>query len=332
MAENASSVVMNTARAQQPQLVAQFKNAITHNQLAHAFLFAGPAGRGQLEVATWLAMRLLCEHPTTDGDPDGTCINCVRIANGEHPDVLIVRPEGKSLKIDQIRALKDEFSKKAVESNQKVFIIVGADTMTTSAANGLLKFMEEPAGPQTAILLAEHRSQMLPTIISRTQVIEFNSGDTAHFEKSLLALGYKPEQIKLVCQLTDSIQEAEEWMVDNWFSEAQGAVTELVMELLQQKTSAISVIQMRLMALAKTPEQQSMLLDMFAQAWRDQMMRQLMSNYDVNFVDITQTAPMTAVMAILDKMTTARQRRQLNVNFQTVMEALVLEAQFILTK
>lgn len=327
-----STQIMETAHAQQPKLVTQFKHAIESNQLAHAFLFSGPAGRGQLDVATWLAMRLLCEAPVASGDPDGTCVNCLRIANDEHPDVLVVRPEGKSLKIDQIRALKDEFSKKAVESNQKVFIIVGADTMTTSAANGLLKFMEEPAGPQTAILIAEHRSQMLPTIISRTQVIEFNAGDAAQLEQQLLAVGFSSSELTLVKLLTDSVQEAESWLEEDWFKQAHETIMKLMVALLSKQGSAISLIQTDMMALAKTQEQQNTLLDMFAQAWRDQMMRQLMTDYQMSFSGVKETAPLPAIMDILDNMTTARQRRQLNVNFQTVMEALVLEVQFKLTK
>lgn len=327
-----SMQIIETAHVQQPKLVAQFQRAIASNRLAHAFLFSGPAGRGQLDVATWLAMRLLCEKPNESGDPDGTCVNCLRIANDEHPDVLVVRPDGKSLKIDQIRALKDEFSKKAVESNQKVFVIVGADTMTTSAANGLLKFMEEPAGPQTAILLAEHRSQMLPTIISRTQVIEFNAGDIAHFESQLQAIGYSPNELELVKLLTDSVQEAEAWLIDDWFKQAQTVITKLMNALLSNQGSAISLIQTDVMTLAKTPEQQNTLLDMFAQAWRDQMMRQLMTNYQLSFTGVQSVAPLAAVMDILDNMTTARQRRQLNVNFQTVIEAFVLESQFKLMK
>lgn len=332
MADDAAVGIIDTAHTQQPQLVAQFKNAIASNQLAHAFLFSGPAGRGQLDVATWLAMRLLCEAPTDAGDPDGTCINCMRIAKDEHPDVLVVRPEGKSLKIDQIRALKDEFSKKAVESSQKVFIIVGADTMTTSAANGLLKFMEEPAGPQTAILLAEHRSQMLPTIISRTQVIEFNAGDSAQLEKQLLALGYTNDELQLVRLLTDSVQEAQTWLEDDWFKNVQDVMTKMMNALLKNQGSAISLVQTDLTALAKTPEQQNTILDIFAQAWRDQMMRQLVAGYQPSFAGITAVAPLDDVMAVIDNVTKARQRRQLNINFQTVMEALVLEAQFKLMK
>lgn len=332
MADDAAVGIIDTAHTQQPQLVAQFKNAIASNQLAHAFLFSGPAGRGQLDVATLLAMRLLCEAPTDAGDPDGTCVNCMRIAKDEHPDVLVVRPEGKSLKIDQIRALKDEFSKKAVESSQKVFIIVGADTMTTSAANGLLKFMEEPAGPQTAILLAEHRSQMLPTIISRTQVIEFNAGDSAQLEKQLLALGYTNDELQLVRLLTDSVQEAQTWLEDDWFKNVQDVMTKMMNALLKNQGSAISLVQTDLTALAKTPEQQNTILDIFAQAWRDQMMRQLVTGYQPSFAGVTAVAPLDDVMAVIDNVTKARQRRQLNINFQTVMEAFVLEAQFKLMK
>ena len=67
------------ANAQQPQLIAQFKQAVASEQLAHAFLFTGPRGRGQDLVADWLAMRLMCRNVTADGQPDGMCDQCQRI-------------------------------------------------------------------------------------------------------------------------------------------------------------------------------------------------------------------------------------------------------------
>ena len=86
------------ANAQQPQLIAQFKQAVASEQLAHAFLFTGPRGRGQDLVADWLAMRLMCRNVTADGQPDGMCDQCQRIASHEHPDVIQLAPDGNSIK------------------------------------------------------------------------------------------------------------------------------------------------------------------------------------------------------------------------------------------
>ena len=75
-----------TLAAKQPRLLAAFKHIIAQNHLAHAYLFAGMEGAGQPELAHWIAQRLFCLH-INDGEPDGTCEECVRIANGSHPDI-----------------------------------------------------------------------------------------------------------------------------------------------------------------------------------------------------------------------------------------------------
>ena len=72
------------------------------------------------------------------------CVNCKRIKNGNHPDVHIVEPDGLSIKIEQIRSLRTEFSKSGVESKKKLYVIIDAEKMTIPAANSLLKFLEEP--------------------------------------------------------------------------------------------------------------------------------------------------------------------------------------------
>ncbi|MFX3864258.1 DNA polymerase III subunit delta', partial [Streptococcus suis] len=91
--------------------------------------------------------------------------------SGNHPDVHWIEPDGQSIKKGQIEALQEEFSKTGVESNQKLYIIRHADKMTNNAANSLLKFLEEPHRGTTAVLLTEQYHRMLPTIISRCQVL-----------------------------------------------------------------------------------------------------------------------------------------------------------------
>ena len=81
--------------------------------------------------------------------------NCKRISSGNHPDVHLIERDGLSIKKEQIKSLQEEFSKKSVEANRKVYMIADADKMSVGAANSLLKFLEEPAADTVAILMTE---------------------------------------------------------------------------------------------------------------------------------------------------------------------------------
>ena len=106
-----------------------------------------------------------------------------------------------------------------------------------------MKFIEEPAQGQTAILIAENRSQILPTIISRTQVINFSAVSDEQFKEELLAMGYTAKQIPLVQSLTDSTVVAEEWLTDDWFEHATQATIDLVSTILNNSDQAFTLVQ-----------------------------------------------------------------------------------------
>ena len=97
----------------QDYTIKMLQNAIIHDKISHAYLFTGPRGRGQGLVADWLAMRLMCRNVTADGQPDGMCDQCQRIASNEHPDVIQLAPDGNSIKVDQVRFLRDSCNKNA---------------------------------------------------------------------------------------------------------------------------------------------------------------------------------------------------------------------------
>ncbi|MDR3190381.1 MAG: DNA polymerase III subunit delta' [Lactobacillaceae bacterium] len=328
--------IIEQANVQQPQLVKQLKQAVASHQLAHAFLFTGPRGRGQTIVADWLAMRLMCGNPTPGGEPDGTCSQCLRIASHEHPDVIEIEPDGNSIKVDQVRFLKDEFTKTAVEGRQKIFVIAGADTMTPSAANGLLKFIEEPVGEQTAILLAENRQQVLPTVISRTQVIDFPNLAPDEFAKQIAALGYADHQIELVAGLTDSLIVAEEWLVDDWFKQATDVIAALTTKILQLDPTAFNMVQTDITKLGGTPAQNKVLLAMLAEAWRDTLLLVDQDILNGRFVQATnwqtlgQKYGTAKLLHVQDLLLAAGQTMGLNISLQTTLEATILQAQFTL--
>jgi len=154
------------------EVVGKLKNAIRSGRVANAYIFSGPVGVGKEFVAINFAKALNC---LSDGeDSCDECISCRKIDDGNHADVMVIRPEGTRLKIDQMRSLQRQGSYRAMEGNYKVYIITEAEKMTAEAANSLLKTLEEPPGVMVLILLTSVYSSLLPTIRSRCQSLKFS--------------------------------------------------------------------------------------------------------------------------------------------------------------
>lgn len=183
--------------------------------------------------------------------PCGKCSNCVRIAQGEHPDVIQIEPDGQMIKVDQIRQLQEEFSKSGFESRLKIFILSQADKMNNSAANSLLKFLEEPVGNFLAILETESLGRILPTIQSRCQIIHFSPLSKEKLQEKLQEEGLSKETSRLLSHLTNSYHKAVEISQDEWFNETKDAVKRWVNYLLKKDPQAFIFVQKKLLGLAK---------------------------------------------------------------------------------
>lgn len=158
----------------QPAACKQLQRAYSHGRLSHAYIFDGPAGVGKGAVAQALAALLLCEH-AENADSCGRCASCMQLACGSHPDCVTIVPEGNSLKIKQIRALRERLSRTASYGGYTVVIIEAADSMTIEAANAFLKTVEEPQGPTCFILLTCQAERLPDTIRSRAQLVRFRA-------------------------------------------------------------------------------------------------------------------------------------------------------------
>ncbi|GAA3634106.1 DNA polymerase III subunit delta [Lactobacillus hamsteri] len=171
------------------------KRAYEKKQLAHSYLFVDNDEKRALNTAYWLACLFNC---TGKDKPDGTCANCRQILSGNHPDVLLVKTEGKqTVGIDQIRPLKEELAKSPVESSRRFFMINEAQKLTMPAANALLNLLEEPIAPVVSILITNNADQILPTIRSRTQILKFDSGEKKDGREAILIEnGFSSEEIE----------------------------------------------------------------------------------------------------------------------------------------
>ncbi len=153
----------------QEVVVKQLQQAINSGRVAHAYLITGAPGSGKRTLALAFAQALFCQE--RQDSACGECRNCNRISAGNHPDVTIIEPETGRLRINQIRGLRDKFALQAYEGGWKIGMVIDAETMTEPAANSLLKLLEEPSGQAVIMLLSTSPSMLLPTIVSRCQII-----------------------------------------------------------------------------------------------------------------------------------------------------------------
>lgn len=154
------------------------QGALRSGRISHAYLFVGPAGAGRGLAARAFAQALLCA--AGGDDACGVCGPCRKAMAGTHPDLRIIAPgrtetgtERRGVAIDQIRDLKREAAYPPYEGKWKIFIVEDTEQMRAEAANSLLKVLEEPPARTVLILLSESTEALLPTLVSRAQLVRF---------------------------------------------------------------------------------------------------------------------------------------------------------------
>ena len=151
------------------QWVRQLQTAWQTDRFPHALLLSGPQGLGKRVFADWLARALLCETHSVELSPCGHCSGCKLTEAGSHPDLQNIEPEeGKQqIAVDQLREAAEKLAMTAYRSGRKVVLVDPAHQMSASAANSLLKTLEEPSPGSVLILLTSKPSALLATIRSR---------------------------------------------------------------------------------------------------------------------------------------------------------------------
>ncbi|QJR79445.1 DNA polymerase III subunit [Alteromonas pelagimontana] len=165
----------------------QIIDRLLKQKLHHALLLSGPAGIGKYELAITLAKVILCRNPTARGCCE-TCQSCLLFDASTHPDFYALVSE-KQLGVDKIREGIGKLSGMSQLGANKVLVIPAADLITESAANALLKTLEEPTNKTFIILLTAKAQHLLPTILSRCEKHFFSTPAPAQSLKWLKGNG-----------------------------------------------------------------------------------------------------------------------------------------------
>jgi DNA polymerase-3 subunit delta' len=235
----------------QDEALSVLHRALGSDRLPHGLLLAGPPGVGKGTIARLLARRLLCEAPS-NAEPCNRCHACTLCLAETHPDLHIVYRQLIRLTKSDVKAreivadvIRDYVLAPAglrtVMGRGKVFIIEEAELMNTAAQNALLKTLEEPSPGTTIILLTHRPGDLLPTIRSRCQLVQFAKLPEHAVRRQIEQRGYSSETALKATQLADgSLGQALRWIEDGVVEQAS-VLIDLLDELWQGRISATRV-------------------------------------------------------------------------------------------
>lgn len=177
---------------------------IQQQQVRHAYLFTGPDSIGKRTLALRFAQALNCEAPPAPGEACGNCRSCRLILDQTHPDLHIVQAEsvGGILKVEQIRILQRQLALTPYEGKWKIALLPRFHEANDSAANALLKTLEEPAKHVVILVTARALDNLLPTIVSRCELLALRILSKGDLKAALQARGEASETAELLAAIS----------------------------------------------------------------------------------------------------------------------------------
>lgn len=189
----------------QPIFYRTLEKSFKEKRVTHAFLLVGDHTD---DIATFIAQSYICKK---DDLACEQCDDCIRIKDGNYPDMIVFDGKETSIKRENIDYIQTEFTKSSVENNGKVYILRNIENATPASMNRLLKFLEEPIEGVYAILTTKNINKVLPTIQSRCQVVNLLPESKHSIELSLISNGIDEEDARVLSHLCDSYEECEKF-------------------------------------------------------------------------------------------------------------------------
>jgi DNA polymerase-3 subunit delta' len=312
--------------------VDMLKKHIVHGATRHAYLFAGPPGLGRRTLALRFAQALNCEKPSGPGIPCGECRNCKQIAAMQHPDLTVVQAdaEGGTMKVDQIRETRRLLTLKPYAANYRVALFLRFHEANDSAANALLKTLEEAPSYAVLILTADNPEQLLPTIVSRCEVLRLRSLQIETVQKALEEKGFEGNQSKLIAHISGGRFGYARRLLE---SESLLAEREERLNDLQSLISAARVEKFSYAdKLSKDKDSMRRVILLWLSYWRDVMLRTAQAqsplvNVDRNLEieDIAHRMDLSSARRIVDQLEGTLEKMEKNVNTRLLAEVLLLD-------
>lgn len=214
----------------QDALTTTLRNTVKSGKLAHAYLFCGPRGVGKTTCARIFAKAINCEHPTDNCEACGACESCKAFEEGRSFNIFELDAASNN-GVDQIKQLMEQTRIPPQVGRYKVFIIDEVHMLSQQAFNAFLKTLEEPPAHVIFILATTEKHKILPTILSRCQIYDFERMSVAHIIQQLKMvaerekISYEEEALGVIAEKADGGMRDALSIFDQVASFSQGNVT-----------------------------------------------------------------------------------------------------------
>ena len=313
------------------EIIEYMKNAVKQDKVSHAYILNGPKGSGKKLLAKLFAQELQCEN---NGDePCNKCHSCRQAMSGNHPDIIRVTHEKpNSISVDEIRVqINEDIQVKPYNGKYKIYIVPDADLMTVQAQNALLKTIEEPPSYAVIFLLTENADSLLPTICSRCVMLKLRNIKDKLVKKYLMETLEIPDYKADVCTAFAQGNVGRAIMLAN--SEHFNEIKEEAIQLLKNiDTMEVSDLVEAVKRITAYKIEINDYLDILMIWYRDVLIYKATKNIDrvifseqLDYIkERAKKSSYEGIETILNALEKAKTRLKANVNFDLVMELLLL--------
>jgi DNA polymerase-3 subunit delta' len=324
--------------------VEMLKKHVAHGTTRHAYLFAGPPGLGRRTLALRFAQALNCQTPIDAGIPCGECRDCKQIAAMQHADLSIIEPTIKDpnnpkelipapngeIRIQQIRELQKTINLKPYQSRYRVLVFLRFQQANVEACNALLKTLEEAPSYAVLILTADTPEQLLPTIVSRCEVLRLRPLRVEEVQRELENRGMEAGRAKLIAHISGGRFGYALRLIED------EALLETREERLNDLQSLISASRVEKFAyadkLSRDKESMRQAVLIWLSYWRDVMLRSAQAetplvNVDRNMEieDLAGRLNLSVAWAVVSRFEGVLEKMEKNVNSRLLAEVMLMD-------
>ena len=312
--------------------VDMLRKHVVNGTTRHAYLFAGPPGLGRRTLALRFAQALNCQTPLDAGIPCGKCRDCKQIEAMQHADLTVIQAEseGSILKVDQIREARRTLTFKPYQSSYRVAIFLRFQEANDNAANALLKTLEEAPSYAVLILSADNPEQLLPTIVSRCEVLRLRALRIEEVQRALEIRELEIGQAKLIAHISGGrfgyalkLIESESLLEkrEERLNDLQGLIAASRVEKFEYADQ-----------LARDKDSMRQAILIWLSYWRDVMLRTVQArtplvNVDrnVEIEDLAGRLDLSAARGVVSGLEDALEKMERNVNSRLLAEVMLLD-------
>ena len=312
--------------------VDMLKKHVVNETTRHAYLFAGPPGLGRRTLAIRFAQALNCQTPVDAGIPCGQCRDCKQIEAMQHADLTVIQAdsEGGTLKVDQIREARRTLTFKPYQVKYRVALFLRFQESNDNAANALLKTLEEAPSYAVLILTADNPEQLLPTIVSRCEILRLRPLRVEDVQRELETRGLEMGKAKLIAHISGGRFGYALRLLEN------ESLLERREERLNDLQSLISASRVEKFAyadkLSRDKESMRQAILIWLSYWRDVMLRTAQAgtplvNVDrnVEIEDLAGRLDLSSAWHVVRGLEAVLEKMDRNVNARLLAEVLLLD-------